>query len=226
MRVIDPWRSYPRWWRVRYGDEMAVLLEDHPPTRRDRVDLARGALDAWLHPPVPSLVPAISSLVGGGLWTMLAVIVLLQPTRADWPGYLLELIPLALVAVVWLAVAVIGLSLRLGDSGGRAAMFAVGVAIVGFLAWAIALLGTLAGIADAAALAATQTVAMVGTAWIGVLLVRAGDEPIGAILATAPLLLIIPTTLGWLAFGTLWTVVGLVALVQRTTRIGPASIAR
>ena len=67
---------------------------------------------------------------------------------------------------------------------------------------------------------------MVGTALVGILLVRAGDEPIGAIVATAPVLLVVPSTLGWLAFGTMWTVIGLIALVQRSTRIGPAGLAR
>ena len=97
MRLIDPLRLYPARWRARYGDEVAALLEDRPPSRRDRVDLARGAVDAWLHPPTPSLVPAAAALVGGGLWTMLATIVVLQPVPADWPGYVLEIIPLAVV---------------------------------------------------------------------------------------------------------------------------------
>ena len=48
-------RLYPRWWRRRYGDEMRALLEVAPARRGDRRDLVRGALDAWLHPPEPSL---------------------------------------------------------------------------------------------------------------------------------------------------------------------------
>ena len=41
-------RRYPRWWRERYADEVLALLEDRPPSRRDRLDLARGAIDAHL----------------------------------------------------------------------------------------------------------------------------------------------------------------------------------
>jgi ATP-dependent Clp protease ATP-binding subunit ClpC len=40
---------YPSWWRARYGEEAAVILEQEqsPPTGRAALDLLRGALDAW-----------------------------------------------------------------------------------------------------------------------------------------------------------------------------------
>jgi hypothetical protein len=157
---------------------------------------------------------------------MLATIVLLQPVPVDWPGYVLEVVPLAVVSVACLAVAVLGFSLRIGDSGGRPKTAAVMVAFAGFVAWVVALIGVLVGLADAPALAAAQTLAMIGTALIGIMLVRADDEPLGAIVLTAPVLLVVPSTLGWLAFGTMWTVAGLIALVQRASGIGPAGIAR
>lgn len=222
MRVIDPLRLYPSSWRARYGEEMSALLEDRPPTKRDRVDLLRGAIDAWLHPPVPSLVPPVAALFGGGLWTMLATIVVLQPVPADWPGYLLEVVPIAIVAVAFLLVAVLGCALRLGDLGGRPSIVAGTVAAIGCLGWIVALLGIVTGIVDAPALAAAQTVAMVGTAGVGILLVRSGDEPIGVLVVVATLPMIVPSSLGWLAFGTVWTAIGLTALVQRSARIGPA----
>ena len=83
--------------------------------RRDRVDLVRGALDAWLHPPTPSRIPAVAALVGGGLWTLVAAGVVFQPAPPDWPGYLAEAVPLALVAVAFLLVATLGCALRSGD---------------------------------------------------------------------------------------------------------------
>ena len=46
-------RLYPAAWRERYGDELLVLLEEHPATVFDLFDLVRGALDAHLHPQVP-----------------------------------------------------------------------------------------------------------------------------------------------------------------------------
>jgi len=218
-------RLYPSAWRARYGDEMAALLEDRPPTRRDRVDLVRGALDAWLHPPIPSRVPAYAALLGGGVWTVLAMVILLQPVPADWPGYLIEVVPAAIVAVACLLVAVVGCALRLGDGGGRAESVAIAVVIVGHVAWAAMLAGTLAGIADGPGLAAAQTVAMVGTVSVGILLVRNRDEPTGALVAVGPLVMLIPSAIGWVAFGSIWTAVGLVGLFQRSTRIGPAGFA-
>lgn len=43
-------RLYPAVWRDRYGAEFEALLADRPPGLRDRLDIARGALDARLRP--------------------------------------------------------------------------------------------------------------------------------------------------------------------------------
>jgi hypothetical protein len=45
-------RVYPPAWRQRYQEEMLALLEEHQVTRRTRVDLLLGALDAWMNPQV------------------------------------------------------------------------------------------------------------------------------------------------------------------------------
>jgi capsular polysaccharide biosynthesis protein len=37
-------KLYPRWWRERYGDEFAALLEDARPGLRGTLDIARNAL--------------------------------------------------------------------------------------------------------------------------------------------------------------------------------------
>ncbi|HEX6506189.1 MAG TPA: hypothetical protein VF221_01015 [Chloroflexota bacterium] len=42
-------RFYPADWRERYGVELEALLEEHPTTLRDVLDLIRGAVDARLH---------------------------------------------------------------------------------------------------------------------------------------------------------------------------------
>ena len=46
--VSLPWllRLYPETWRSRYGAEFADLLAARPPSRRDRLDIVRGAIDA------------------------------------------------------------------------------------------------------------------------------------------------------------------------------------
>lgn len=41
-------RLYPKAWRQRYGAEMRALLDQHEVTIVTRLDLLRGALDAWL----------------------------------------------------------------------------------------------------------------------------------------------------------------------------------
>jgi len=37
-------RLYPRWWRERYGEEFAALLEDARPGFFGVLDVARGAM--------------------------------------------------------------------------------------------------------------------------------------------------------------------------------------
>ena len=85
-------RLYPASWRSRYRDEMEALLEERPPNRHERVDLVRGAIDAWVHPPTPSIIPILAALIGGGLWTIVATAVLVQPVPPDWPGYHAEVL--------------------------------------------------------------------------------------------------------------------------------------
>ena len=139
-------RLYPRWWRRRYGDEMRALLDAAPARRGDRRDLARGALDAWLHPPEPSHLPAVAALLGGGIWTMVAARVASQPVQPDWPGYLMEVVPFALVAAIFLLIAVCGIALRAADAHARATGLAIVAAIVGYGAWIVAMAGTVGGV--------------------------------------------------------------------------------
>jgi hypothetical protein len=61
---VIPWllRLYPSAWRDRYGAELADLIAARPPSRRDQLDIVRGALDAHLH---PQLADAPARRVGG-----------------------------------------------------------------------------------------------------------------------------------------------------------------
>ena len=215
-------RLYPGPWRARYGDEMRALLGSAPGRRRDVLDLLRGALDAWLHPATPSRVPAIAALVGGGLWTMAAAGVIGQPVPPDWPGYLAETMVVALVAAVLLLVATLGCALRVGDDGGRAMRAGSTLTAVGFLAWVTALAVATIGQTDAATLAGAQTVAMLGAALVGVVLVRAGDWPIGALVLIGSVAMLVPWTPAWLVFGGAWTAIGILLGMawSRGTTIG------
>lgn len=206
-------RLYPGAWRRRYGDEMEALLETRRPTVRGRIDLLRGAFDAWLHPEAPSRVPAFASLIGGGLWTAIAAGVLALPTQADWPGYVIEVVLPAALAAVILLVASLGCVLRTGDAGGRPRGLAVVVAVVGHLAWVGTLLGTLSGLVDGPSLAAAQSLAMIGTALVGLVLLRAGDLVVGSLLLVGSTVMLVPWTIGWLVLGIAWNAVGWVQLL-------------
>ncbi len=200
---------------------MTALLEARPTTWRDRLDLFRGALDAWLRPPTPSRVPALAAIVGGGLWTVVAAGVLFGPVPPDWPGYLIEVVPAVTIAVGFLAIAAVGCALRSGDGGARVARVTTTIAVVGYLAWIALLVGTALGWADGPALAAAQAVAIVGTTLVGAAAVMAGDTTVGGLVTASGLAMLIPWSGGWLVFGTAWTAVGILLWVERATRTEP-----
>ena len=208
-------RLYPRWWRRRYGDEMRALLDVAPIRRGDRRDLARGALDAWIHPPEPSYLPAVAALLGGGIWTMIAARVASQPVQPEWPGYLMEVVPFALVAAIFLLIAVCGIALRAADAHARSTGLAIVAAIVSYGAWIVAMAGTVAGVTDPGVLWATQSLAMVATVGVG-LLVRSADERLGSLVVLAAGSLFLPWAGAWLVFGSCWTAIGLIILVARS----------
>jgi len=54
---------YPPAWRERYGDEFLAVLEAQPDNPKVIIDVALGALDAWLRPQVP---PRHSPAIAGG----------------------------------------------------------------------------------------------------------------------------------------------------------------
>jgi hypothetical protein len=215
-------RLYPGAWRARYGEEMAAVLDARPLSWRDRLDLVRGALDAWLHPPDPSRIPAVAAIVGGGLWTLIAAGVLFQPTAPDWPGYLMEVVPAAALAVAFLGVAVVGCALRSGDGGAGVARVTAAIAVTGYLAWIAMLAGTALGWADGPGLAAAQTVAIVGTTLIGAGAVMAGDTTIGGLVTASGLAMLVPWSAGWLVFGTAWTAIGILLWIERAARTEPS----
>lgn len=206
-------RLYPHGWRARYEDEVRALLEDRAVGVRDRLDLIRGALDAHLHPPTPSRLPGVMAVAGGGLWTSNALVVGVQPVPPDWPGYLAELLPFALVASLALLAALVGCWLRLGDAPGSLGRIAIDAAVAGHVAWAIALAAALAGLEYGAATAIASGAAAVGTGLVALALLRAADWPIAGLLAVTPPALLLSSATGWLVFGLAWTAVGVVALI-------------
>jgi hypothetical protein len=74
-------RLYPRAWRERYEEEFVALIEQRPASLRDALDVALGALDAWLRPQVASerrvtlMIGRMRSSVLGVLWAWVGVVV-------------------------------------------------------------------------------------------------------------------------------------------------------
>ena len=64
---------------------------------------------------------APAALVCGGLWTIAGVIVIGQPTPPDWPGYVVDILPLTVAAVVFGLIALVGCWARQRDAPGGSA---------------------------------------------------------------------------------------------------------
>ena len=205
-------RLYPHAWRRRYADEVGGLLEHRPPRLADVLDLARGALDARLHPSRPSRLPGVSAITGGAIWTVWSIVMLTSPAPPDWPGYSIEMLPSAIVAVACFGIAVIGAWLRVGDGADRFERLAVMIAVAGHIAWAVGLGAAITGVAYGSVTAIASTGAAIGTALVGFALLRRADARIGALVALAAVGLLIPGPTGWLTFGLGWSAAGITAL--------------
>jgi hypothetical protein len=205
-------RLYPAAWRDRYETELLAVLEQANLGPRGRLDLARGALDARLHG--ASRLSAAAALLAGGLWTIAGAGVVAQPVPPDWPGYLLETLPLAIVAVASGALATVGCWARRSDGAGRAGVVAVSLAVVGHVVWVAALAAAFFGLDYGAATAVAQAAGAIGCLLVGYVLLRSGDERLGGLLVIAPTLLLFGWPVAWLGFGLAWTVVGVLLLAD------------
>ena len=138
-------RLYPRSWRERYGEEFEDLLAQRPPSVRHRLDIARGALDAHLHPEFvdPDRVIDrwwLAPLAGLGLLIIGVLVVAASPERVDAYGSYREA-PLALVpllgAVALLIAGVARLAVLLPPELGALRVIA-SVGVSAGMLWAIA----------------------------------------------------------------------------------------
>ena len=207
-------RLYPSRWRARYEDEVRALIEDRPTRGRDVLDLARGALDARLHPPVPSRIPAVAAIVAGGVWTVWSLLILTGPAPPDWPGYVEEMLLSALAVIAVLVLAVSGAWLRLGDDATSFERVSISFALAGHGAWFVLLLAAALGIVYGAPTAIASTAAAVGTMLIGFALMSVNDMRVGALVAIAAVGLLVPYTIGWLVFGLGWIAAGFAMLAN------------
>ena len=213
---------YPGAWRRRYGDELEALLETGGLGARDRIDLIRGAIDAHLHPGQPSMLPVVAAIGAGGLASAHAIALAAQPTPLDWPGYLIDALPLAILAVALLIPSVIGLWLRLGDADGALGRLGIVVALAGHGAWLVALAAAALQVEYGALTAVAATAAMVGSAMLGIALAGRGATILGALLAVAALAGVAPPALGWPLFAAAWSAIGFRLLLDARGRLdGP-----
>ena len=210
-------RLYPSWWRERYGDEMAVLLETRPPNVRARLDLIRGAFDAQLRSPEPergSRGAVAAALIAGAAWTIAGVASVGAPVPPDWPGYLDSTLPVAAVGAVALLVASLGLARLAWPSSGPILEVVVLAIVIGHVTWAAALIVAALGGPYGAVTAIAQTAAAIATIGLGLVLIRASAHPIGEAVVVAGAVLLLPTPAAWVAVGALWTGIGLWQVVQ------------
>jgi hypothetical protein len=209
---------YPSAWQRRYGDELAAHLEASGLGLRDRLDLVRGALDAHLHPDQPSMLPVASALTAGALATAHAIALAAQPVPLDWPGYLADALPLAMLGVALLLPAVAGLWLRLGDADGVLGRLGIVIALAGHAAWLAALAAAALQIEYGPLTAVAATVAMLGTALLGVALAGRRAALLGALLVVAALAGVAPPALGWPLFAGAWSAIGFRLLLDARGR--------
>ena len=222
-------RLYPSWWRERYGDEMAALLETRPPNARARVDLVRGALDAHLRGPEPergSRGAVAAALIAGAAWTIAGVASIGGPVPPDWPGYLDSTLPLAAVGALAILIASLGIARLAWSSSGPVLELVVLATVAGHVAWAAALVIAALGGPYGAVTAIAQTAAAIATIGLGLVLIRANAHPIGEAVVVAGTALLLPTPAAWLAVGALWTGIGLWQAVEHRSGDSPRALLR
>lgn len=218
--------AYPGWWRERHGAEMAAILDERPPGWRDRLDLLHGALDAHVRGDGrrPVVAP-VAALVAGGAWTMAGAAVLSLPTPPDWPGHVLETLPVALIGSAALLVAVVGLARRAWIGVTVGLEVALLVTILAGIGWVATFATALTGGPYGAITAVGQTVAALSTVWLGVAMQRAGAHPFGTIVVLTGGALLVSGPLAWLALGAMWTAIGAWTIVVDRPGTRPTGMA-
>lgn len=222
-------RLYPSWWRKRYGDEMALLLETRPPDARARLDLVRGAFDAHLRNPEPGRGPGrtvVAALIAGAAWTIAGVASVGGPAPPDWPGYLDSTLPLAVVGALAILVASLGVARIAWSSSALSLELVVLASVVGHVAWAAMLAVAALGGPYGAITAIAQTAAAIATVGVGLALIRAHAHPIGEAVVVAGALLLLPTPAAWLIVGAFWTGIGLWQAVEARSGDLPRALLR
>lgn len=207
---------YPRDWRDRYQAELLDLLESEPPDARARRDLVRGAFDAHLHPLRAPDPPVASALVAGVAWVVAGLASATQPLMPDWPGFLLETLPLGAIGALAALRAVIQLGRRSGLEAPRGTGPAFVIAVIGQLLCIAALVGATFGGPYGAVTGAAGALAAISTVFVGVVRSRVGDHPTAEALLVVGVAMLIPSPIAWIVAGAAW--IGLAVVAVRPVR--------
>lgn len=180
-RLLGP---YPAAWRSRYEAELLDLLEARPPSMLERIDIARGALDAHLHPqvvPPGGPVPGpdggarmasrlgIGALLEAALWMAAFAITMLGPVVYDGYGAYRDgsgALPVLLAAVCFLAGGLAGQLVNFPRDA-RLARVGAGAALLSLIVWALQPWQLLFGAALIGGLAVMALGAYHSLAWYG-----------------------------------------------------------
>jgi hypothetical protein len=209
-------RLYPRAWRDRYADELLAVLASRPLTARARVDLLRGALDAHVHPLTSPAPPVIATLVAGIAWVVTALASSVQPLMPDWPGFLLETLPVAALGAVAALRAIVQIGRRSGLDAPTGTTPAIVVAVLGHLLWIAVLIIAALGGPYGAITGAAGALAAIGTVLVGLVRARARDHPTAEGLLAVGAAMLIPSPLAWVVAGAAW--IGLTIVAVRPVR--------
>jgi hypothetical protein len=188
------------------------MLDSRPLTGRTRLDLLRGAFDAHVHPLTPLTPPVAAAFVCGVAWVAAGLASAVQPLMPDWPGFLLETLPLGGLAAVAALRTLIQTSRGSGLDAPPGSTAALVLAVVGYVVWIGALVTAALGGPYGAITGATGAVAGVGTVIVGLVRSRARDHPTAEGLLLAGGAMLVPSPVDWVVAGGAWVGVAVVGL--------------
>jgi hypothetical protein len=237
-------RLYPRDWRDRYEREFLDVLESRPPSRGDRLDIVRGAIDARLNPAVPGApfrepiamrparIAGVSAFVGGIAYLAWTGLILLEFRGWNQAAPEHATLGIALAGVSALALAAAHAALALAGTGTirrfgpvAASVAAVCFAVAAFVGGALVPYAFVASIILAAAVAGRSIPTGLAVLWVATTLLAmtamlgfgaGGGEDLSLMLALPPL------GVAWVLIGAFLTVRGVPSGSAEAATTAPA----
>ena len=203
-------RLYPAAWRDRYESEVRDLLLTHPSSVGDRIDLLRGAFDAWIHPQArrravsatgerrrfPASAAPVAAIIGG-LVFVASGLAFVSTSSIGPSGATDHTLAFVILVLGMLATSLASVAMAPAGAPRGAAVAMVGGAILDLFPWPILAFGFLIWIGATIALGAVliargRLLGFVPVA-IGVALATFNTE-------TAQALVAVPVGLLWIVF--------------------------